>query len=423
MLPKTEDDSANLACLCAIMIIFTSLLTALIVLLFPKDIENFLNVPGISKYLIYIPVITFLNGIFFTQNYWLSRKTNFGAIAESKVIGSVSTGVFQLAVPIWNVSPFGLIVGYAAGYGCADFFMLKGVRKDLRVFRRVSLKRMKELAVQYKHFPLFNSLSTLINALSLQVPITILAYYYGGNVAGCFFIANQIVNIPLILLGSTVELVFFQKISEVIHEKGPGNIKAIVGDVYKKLFLIGVYPMILLFILGEEISKIYLGENWYLSGIYIKILVPLIFLAFLSSPISALYMVLNKQKVWFSFSIILFISRLASLLIGGKYGSPEIALGLFSFTGIIIWLWNNVYLLNLAGVNKMESFGILIKHTAIGIIVSVPLILLKVCSIDFYIILVAAGIITPIYYGITSYNDPTFKRMFSTFIMKIKQKI
>ena len=181
--------------------------------------------------------------------------------------------------------------------------------------------------------------------------------------------------------------------------------------------------MILLFLLGEEISTFYLGESWYLSGTYIRILVPWIFLVFLSSPISALYMVFDKQGTWFTFSIILLISRLATLVIGGTYGSPEFALGLFSFTGIILWLWNNAYLLNLAGVNKMENLKILIKYTAIGITVSIPLILLKMLSVNVYVILLAVGIITPIYYGITSYDDPTFKRMFSAFIVKVKNKI
>ena len=123
MLPKTEEDSANLACLCAILITLTSLITALIVLFFPKYVDYLLNAPEISKYLIYIPAIIFFNGIFLTQNYWLSRKTSFGVIAGSKVINSVSTGVLQLAIPIWNVSPLGLIVGSIAGYGNADFFM------------------------------------------------------------------------------------------------------------------------------------------------------------------------------------------------------------------------------------------------------------------------------------------------------------
>ena len=114
MLPKTEEDSANIAFLTAILVTIVSLFTALIVLLLPKDVENILNTPGISKYLIYIPAITFLNGIFFVQNYWLSRKIRFGVIAGSRIVNTVSTKAFQLAIPLWNVSPLGLIAGYVA---------------------------------------------------------------------------------------------------------------------------------------------------------------------------------------------------------------------------------------------------------------------------------------------------------------------
>jgi lipopolysaccharide exporter len=46
--------------------------------------------------------------------------------------------------------------------------------------------------------------------------------------------------------------------------------------------------MILLLILGEEMFTFAFGKNWYISGTYIRILVPWIFLVFLSLPISAL---------------------------------------------------------------------------------------------------------------------------------------
>lgn len=423
MLPKKEEDSANLAFLCTTLVTITSLFTALIILFLPKDVEHILNAPGISNYLIYIPAITFFNGVFFAQNYWLSRKTRFGVIAGSRVVNSVSTRLFQLAISLWAVSPFGLIAGYVAGYGCADLFMLRGVSEDLKIFKKVSLKRMKELAIEYKNFPLFSSWSTLANTISPQVPTFLLAYYFNTSVVGYFSLANQVVNLPMSLLGSAIEQVFFQKVSEAKNGKNPGEIKEIVGQVYKKLILMGVFPMLLLMILGEELFTFAFGKNWYISGIYVKILIPWIFLVFLSLPISALYMIFDKQAVWFTFSIILLISRVVALVIGGTYGGPEFALGLFSFTGILFWLWNNAYLLNLVGINKRESVEVLLKYTAIGFVVSMPLILLKAFSINFYVILLATVIVTPIYYFITLHDDPSFKRMLSSFLIKVKNKI
>ena len=199
--------------------------------------------------------------------------------------------------------------------------------------------------------------------------------------------------------------------------------KTVVSEVYKKLILIGIFPMILLLILGEEIFTFAFGESWNVSGTYVKILVPWIFLYFISSPISTLYSVFEKQKVWLTFSMILLASRVVSLAIGGIYGNPEFALFLFSLTGVVFWLWNNAYLLNLAGINKKESVEILIKYAATGIVVSIPLIILKTLSTNFYIILLAAGVITPIYYGVTLRDDPTFRKVFSAFLVNVKNKI
>jgi lipopolysaccharide exporter len=212
MLPKTEEDSANVSFLSAILVTIVSLFSALIVLLFPEKIEHIFNTPGISKYLIYIPIITFFNGIFNVQNYWLSRKVRFGIVAGSRIVNTVSTKAFQLVFPIiWSVSPLGLIAGYVAGFGCADLFMLKGVKNDLKVFNKVSLKRIKEMAIEYKNFPLYSSWSTLANTISPQVPTFLLAYYYSTSVVGYFSLANQVVNMPMGLLGTAIQQVFSRK--------------------------------------------------------------------------------------------------------------------------------------------------------------------------------------------------------------------
>lgn len=427
MLPKSEEDSANIFFLSLILVTFICLLLTAAVIIYPDEIEYIIerifHTAGSSKYLIYLPAIVFFNGLFFVQNYWLSRKLRFGVIAGSRVLNTLSTKIFQIVTPIWNVSPLGLIAGYTLGYGLADLVMLKGAKEDLKVFKKVSVKKMKEMAIEYKNFPLFSSWSALANSISPQVPTFLLAFFYSTSVVGYFSLANQVVNMPMGLIGTAIQQVFFQKISAVKNGNVGGDMKTIVGEVYKKLILMGIFPMILLMILGEEVFTFAFGKNWYISGTYVKILVPWIFLVFLASPISSLYSVYEKQKVWFTYSMALLVSRFVALSIGGIYSkSPEFSLALFSFTGAIFSLWNNAYLLNLVGISKRESLEILIKYIAIGVAVSIPLILLEALSASFYVIILAAIIITPIYYGITLRDDPTFKKIFSTFLVNIKNR-
>ncbi len=423
MLPKTEEDSANVAFLSLILLTFVSVLTAIIVPFIPQDVEHILKAEGLLKYLVYLAPVIFLNGLFFVQNYWLSRRVRYGVIAGSRISNTLSTKIFQLLIPIWSISPFGLIVGYTAGYGIADLVMLKGVGKDAEVFKKVSIKKMKEVAVRYKNFPLFSSWSTLANTISPQVPTFLLTYFYGTSVVGHFGLANQVVNMPMGLVGAAIGQVFFQKISLVKNGTEKGDMKVIVEEVYKKLISTGIFPMLLLLLLGEEIFTFAFGKSWAVAGTYVRILIPWIFLVYLSSPISTLYSVFDKQGVWLTFSIILLISRVAALVIGGTYGeSPEFTLSLFSFTGVLFWLWNNAYLLNLAGIDKMKSLKILIKYIVIGLAVCVPLIILDMLSVNFYVILLAVGILTPVYYGIILREDPAFQKIVSSFLVKVKHK-
>jgi len=422
MLPKTEEDAANVTALCIVLVTFVSLLTGIGIWLIPDNIDNVFNTPGISKYLPLIPLIIFLNGIFFVQNYWLSRKTRFGVIAGSRVSNTLASKLIQIGFAKWIITPFGLIGGFIAGYACADLIMLKGIKKDIKVFKLVSIKRMKEVAIRYKKFPLFSSWSSIANTISPQVPAFLLAYFYSTSVVGHFSLANQVVNLPMGIVGTAIGQVFFQKVSEVKNGNGEEDMKTIVEEVYKKLISIGIFPMILLVILGEQIFVFAFGENWGISGTYVRILVPWIFLVFLSSPISTLYNIFERQKIWLTFSIVLLASRILALIVGGTYGDPEFALALYSFTGIVFWLWNNAYLLGLVGISKKESVEILIKYATIGIIVSIPLILIVLISTSFYLIIFAAVVMTVIYYAITLHEDPMFRKMFSTLLVDVRNR-
>ena len=144
----------------------------------------------------------------FCTNYWLSRKTRFGVIAGSRVSNTLTSKISQIGLAKMSVTPFGLIGGYIAGYAFADIVMLKGVKKDIQIFKKVSVKRMKEVAIQYKKFPLFSFWSSIANTISPQVPAFLLAYFYSTSVVGHFSLANQVVNLPMGIVGGAIGQVF-----------------------------------------------------------------------------------------------------------------------------------------------------------------------------------------------------------------------
>jgi lipopolysaccharide exporter len=104
----------------------------------------------------------------------------------------------------------------------------------------------------------------------------------------------------------------------------------------------------IIFVLSFFLTDI-LGENWNNTGVFVRILLPLIFLSFLNAPISSIITILKKQKNILSLDILKLLLRFCGIYIGYKfYNSMTIAILLFSFIGIAYNLFLMYYFLSIS---------------------------------------------------------------------------
>ena len=96
------------------------------------------------------------------------------------------------------------------------------------------------------------------------------------------------------MVGGAVAQVFFQKASEA-HNR-TGNLSKVVEEVFNRLVSLGIFPILLLTLIGEDLFIVAFGERWAEAGVYMQILGLWIFFQFISSPISTLFAVLEKQN-------------------------------------------------------------------------------------------------------------------------------
>ncbi|HOV81914.1 MAG TPA: oligosaccharide flippase family protein [Methanothrix sp.] len=417
MLPKEDEESANIVSLCFILICITSAISGGVFILLSGWVGMVLNTPEISQYLIFLPVVVFLNGLFVVINYWLSRRVRFGAVATAQVANSVLSKAVQIGVGIGAASPVGLILGQIAGYGAALLVMARGVREDLSLFRAVSPHRIKLLAKRYRRFPLFTSWSTVANSVSLQVAPLMLAAFFSPVVVGFYGMANTVINMPMSLIGSATGQVFFQKASD--EKNRTGSVKSVVREVHQRLVSIGIFPIMVLMIIGEELFSFVLGAEWATAGEYARILAPWLLLVFIASPLSTIFSVLERQTVDLSFNILILFSRIAVLYVGGIYGNPVITLILFSLTGVIFWGWMNLYILKISGVAYRTGLQDFLRFFLVALVVALPLIVVKYLALPLYILFIVAGIVTCIYYAVVISGDYILKKE----IMGILQEV
>src|SRR5690606_36207070 len=127
---------------------------------------------------------------------------------------------------------------------------------------------------------------------------------------------------------------------------------------------------------GQPIFRFVFGAEWEYSGFLAQLISPWLFLVMLGSPLSAIMIAMEKQKVSMIFNILLLILRIASLLIGGLiFKNMEWTIGLYSFTGFVFFVWLCAYSLHLAGVKLKNAalFSMKVAVVVIGLLMLVKL--------------------------------------------------
>lgn len=380
MLPKTDEEAANLLGLSLFFVLIITGISALIIFFAGDVIVDLLKSPDLKKYLWLVPVAVFVSGTFLALNYWNSRTKHFGRLSIARVISSVVAQTTKLGAGFAGfVSGGVLLVATILGQVVSAFILGGQIwRDDGRFFKKnIRWEKMIVGLKRHKKFPIYSTWSAFMNTASQQLPALLLAFYFSPKIVGFYALGRAVLGMPMSLVGGAVSQVFFQKASEA--HNSTGNLSQVVEEVFKRLVSLGIFPILLLTLIGEDLFIVAFGQRWAEAGVYMQILGIWLFFVFISSPISTLYIVLEKQWAGLVFNIILFVTRAVSLIAGGLIGDARIALILFSGTGAIAFLVMAFWLLSCANVSLFRTLNIFLKK----IIICIP-ILSIVALCEFY---------------------------------------
>lgn len=357
MIPKKEKEALGLLVLSIIFAVFISLFLFIFIVLFHAKIVLFLGNPGISDWLYVVPLSILLTGIYQPFNYWSNRKMQYKRLSSNRMYQSLITAGTNLIIGPVKVGPFGLIFGNIFAQLLATYHLaLKSVKHDRILIKKTSIHHFLKLMKRYDQFPKYAIGSGLLNSTSVQLPIFILSSVFSGTVVGYYSLSNRVLNMPMSILGNAVAQVFFQTSARLSHND-INKLKEVTLNTYKKMLYIGVVPLSIIFAFGDHIFALVFGSQWNIAGQYARLLSPWLLLVFVSSPLSNIYTVLEKQREGFLFNLFLFISRVLSLLIGALvFKNALFTISLFCMTGFLFWLWQCLYILKLVGIRYKDSF-------------------------------------------------------------------
>lgn len=313
VLPKKDGDAINLAALSAIISFSFSLFLFMIVLFFHNYIAKLLGNKDLSFWLYFVPLSVIAIAWFNVLNYYNTRLKNFKVIAKANVIKAIALAIIQVPLGFLKVGVIGLVSGQILSFFSGNFKMSSELLKKKRLF---STNRMKKMGKRYINFPKFSVWSTLANTLSLNVSNILISLIYSTQLLGFFSLVNRALGMPSSLIGNSIGQVFFQQASK--EKQQTNNTISIFKSTFKKLVLIGIPVFTLIFFFVEDIFAFVFGEEWRIAGYYTKLLTPMFFIRFLSSTLSQILNIFEKQKIALLINIILLIT-IVSLLFSAKF--------------------------------------------------------------------------------------------------------
>lgn len=317
MLPKKDDNAINIVALSILISFVVSLLSLIIVFVFNTQITNLLGNPEIANWLYFVPLTVLFTGIYQSFNYWSNRKKQYKRLATSRVLQSGTTAGTNLGMGFGGLGSSGLILGSVLGQGIATAILAKMIWKENRN-RLDKIKRLKIfiMARRYVNFPKFDILASLSNVSAQQITHILFNVLFNSTIAGYYYFTQRILGLPINFIASVIADIFRQ--TATLEYQLHGNAKQIYISTFKKLFILGFFPSLFLYFYAIDLFMFVFGDVWKVAGEYTQILTPMLFLRFVSNPLSLMFFIGEKQQLNLYSQLILLVFILIAFMLSNE---------------------------------------------------------------------------------------------------------
>lgn len=379
MLPERDEEAINLVMGSLVIAFVFSGAVGFMIWINQELIIRLLKSPELGPYLWIVPGALFIQGLFQSLNAWNSRRKYFGRLSVARVYASITTsGTPMVMSAVGQANAGGLIWSWFAGTAVFTLALYVQIGREVHQTLRESLQLDRILfgLKRYWKFPVMNVWGEFMNNLSWFLPTLMLSALFSQTILGYYVLANRVILLPSILVGNAVARVFLQKVS--VSRGDPETLSITVQMVFQVLVFCGFLPSLILTLAGQELFSVVFGPNWSEAGRYAQILGPWLFFLFVASPLSALFIGLERQGLALIVHLSIFSTRLFALIVGGLFNNIDLTLWLWTGTGVLVYGGMALWALNLAGVSYSFAFQILFRYGQYSIPAFLLLLLSKV---------------------------------------------
>jgi len=310
VLPKDETVAEKVFKLCFLVLLIFCLFLGIILFFAENSLLKIINAESIAEISFLIPIGVFFFGLFEIIKYGLLRKKMFSEFSLARLYQVLSAQSLMIIFGWIKPTILSLFSAFITGLVFASALYIK--KSIIRIKATLTISIIK-VAVRFKKFPLFNSPMVFANTLSNELPVFFLAKYYSTEILGYYMLANRLLIIPMTLIGTAINKVYFQKASETFN-RNKTKVLPLYIKTTKRLIALGLLPFIVIIVLSPAIIEIIFGKEWADSGLIMQIMAIGIFFKFTTSPIGTTFTVINKQEIAFYLTLFSLFLRFGVML-------------------------------------------------------------------------------------------------------------
>jgi lipopolysaccharide exporter len=266
---------------------------------------------------------------------WLG---DFVRIGYSHIVRAAITAISQIGLGvILGIGPVPLILGFILGQSASLIVILRR-RPDHSVQSAIAATPRELISAARKHidFLRYGSVQALVNSMSQNVTILLLAHFFSNGVVGFVALAVRIITVPVNLIANSFRQVTYRRLASA---PTPRERYASWKRSTTVLALLSAGPCIVCILVGPWFFTFFLGHQWEASGDFARLLVIPTMLAIVNPPSVMAVPILGLQRIHMLYEIILLAARSAAILLGGFLQDPFTAILLFAIAGVLCNAW------------------------------------------------------------------------------------
>lgn len=354
---KNEFEEANLL---ALSLLIMGILIVFVLLGFPLLNQLSLNSFQLSEYKCVFMMALTMGALSILLRFWFSSKKRFLQLSTSYIM-------FQLP-PILLLIILGymgykdehtmILIRSSAYFMFPVLLLFEFFKKDLTNWiRLISFRGVRDVAKSYKSYPLHEYLGFVANIVAFNLPVILIARYWGKEVTGLYAKAFLLLYMVVTILGDSVNRVFHKEVADMLNEEK--DIAVFVQHIAYLIVVMSIIPFTLIVVAGPEIFSVFLGDKWKMSGVFAQSMAIWSFATLLNMAILPLYGVLNRQKHYSLFTFLTLLLRGGILsLMGVLQINVVLTLYVYAVANFMVLSWQSFYIMHASGISYRWSVNL-----------------------------------------------------------------